>query len=878
MTKPEMLGHYRLQEKLGEGGMGVVYKAFDTHLDRPVAIKILPADKVHDLERKRRFVQEAKAASALNHPNIVTIYDIDKDQGADYIAMEFIDGKTLEDLVPRNGMRLKDAVSIAVQVADALSKAHAAGITHRDLKPSNIMVDKEGRAKVLDFGLAKLTDLTETGPNDKTVLARPKSVEGAIMGTPHYMSPEQAEGQKVDSRTDMFSFGTVLYEMLTGKSAFSGDTVVSVLAAVLNKEPTPLHDIAPETPYDLRKVIQLCLRKDRSRRVQHMDDIKLLLEDLKADLVTGVHQTTIAPQRLPRNTIHLFAGLFLLGVLLCVSALRWSGVFRSAAVPNRTAFAQLTDGTGPDLFPSLSPDGKYIAYASSISGNWDIYLQRIEDQEKIKLTQDSTADDTQPAFSPDGQSIAFRSTRAGGGIFVMSRAGGGLRQVAKFGYNPAWSPNGRQIVFAEEGIARPEDRSNPLSRLWVADLVTGKQWTLGEIDGVQPHWSPHGQRIAYWAIDKRGQRDIWTIPAQGGLPIRVTQDEFIDWSPAWSPDGAKLYFASNRGSSMNLWRVAIHESTGRVTGSPEPVTTPSAYSGMLSFSTDKQRLAFSRQSFFATVNRVSFDPTVAKVLGEAKPVTSPENRAERPSLSPDNDWLAFNSSGPNEAIFVMNVDGSHLKQLTSGRIGARGSRWSPDGRRLALFSNASGNREISTVDRDGNGLQQVTFHTGLNVTWPVYDPSGTQLAYTIFGSGSYLLDLRRDWKSQQPKSLQYSGGGEIFSAWNWSPDGKRLAGFVQRKDGSYEGLVLYDLGAARFEKITEYGADPVWLSDNRRLLFLHNGNIHMVDSATHETRQIFSIAPQVVARRGFAISKDDRQIYFSVVNTEANVWLALLDD
>jgi serine/threonine protein kinase len=281
---PESFAHYRVLSKLGAGGMGAVYKAFDTHLDRAVALKVLPQDRTVDLERKRRFVLEAKAASALNHPNIVTIYEIGTHSGADFIAMEFVDGKTLEELIPKQGMAVKEVVRLAVQIVDALAKAHGAGIVHRDLKPSNIMVDGDGRVRVLDFGLAKLTDRGEAESGDKTLVHESKTAEGSILGTVQYMSPEQAEGKKVDFRSDIFSFGAVLYEMVTGRRAFQGGTAVSTLAAILKEEPKPVVEAAPGTPRDLRRIIERCLRKDRDRRYLSTGDLRLALEEIAPDV------------------------------------------------------------------------------------------------------------------------------------------------------------------------------------------------------------------------------------------------------------------------------------------------------------------------------------------------------------------------------------------------------------------------------------------------------------------------------------------------------------------------------------------------------------------------------------------------------------------
>jgi serine/threonine protein kinase len=259
------IAHYQILEKLGEGGMGVVYKARDTHLDRFVAIKVLPPEKVADPERKRRFVQEAKAASALKHPNIITVHDIAQQDGIDYIVMEYVEGKGLDELIGRKGLKLRDTLRYGVQIAAGLARAHEAGITHRDLKPSNIMVDVHGLVKVLDFGLAKLTEPV-SGEEAPTLTLRPATEEGKIVGTVAYMSPEQAEGLKVDARSDIFSFGSVLYEMVTGRRAFQGESKLSTLSAILHKEPKPL---GSETPRDLVKVVERCLRKDREKRFQY---------------------------------------------------------------------------------------------------------------------------------------------------------------------------------------------------------------------------------------------------------------------------------------------------------------------------------------------------------------------------------------------------------------------------------------------------------------------------------------------------------------------------------------------------------------------------------------------------------------------------------
>src|SRR5271168_2812338 len=280
----QALGHYRIEAKLGEGGMGVVYRAFDTHLDRPVAIKILRADATTSPERQRRFVQEAKAASALNHPNIIHIYDISSSGDTDFIAMEFVAGKTLHQLIGKNDLPLRDTLKYSIQIADALARAHSAGIVHRDLKPANIIIDEDGRVKLLDFGLAKLTEKTVDSEADTATMtaeAPPLTEEGSIVGTVAYMSPEQAEGRKVDARSDIFSFGSVLYEMVTGRQAFHGDTKASTLAAILKDNPRSASQLVDGLPREVEKLISRCLRKEVNQRFQHMDDLKIVLEEMK---------------------------------------------------------------------------------------------------------------------------------------------------------------------------------------------------------------------------------------------------------------------------------------------------------------------------------------------------------------------------------------------------------------------------------------------------------------------------------------------------------------------------------------------------------------------------------------------------------------------
>jgi hypothetical protein len=383
------------------GGMGVVYQARDTQLDRTVAIKVLPADRLADADRKRRFIQEAKAASALNHPNIVTIYTITHEGGAECIVMEYVAGKTL---------------------TDAMAAAHAAGIVHRDLKPANIMLTEPGRVKVLDFGLAKLVEGEE--PTDTS----PATEAGKVMGTAAYMSPEQAQGRKVDGRTDIFAFGCVLYEMVTGRRAFQAENALSTLAAILHEEPAPIEGV----PAEVAKLILRCLRKDPSRRYQHMDELKLALEELKEESESG-KLPAAAP---PRPHVYWWAVPVAAALVALAAGVIW-WLARSPKSSPAPVLTRLSSDSGLTTDPALSADGKLVAYASDRSGegHLDIWVRQVGGGEPMRLTR-GPADNPQPAFSPDGTQIAFRSGEAGGGISVVSTLGGTARRIAPEGQRP----------------------------------------------------------------------------------------------------------------------------------------------------------------------------------------------------------------------------------------------------------------------------------------------------------------------------------------------------------------------------------------------------------------------------------------------------------
>ncbi len=577
------LGHYRILEKLGEGGMGVVYKAQDLHLDRPVALKVLPPEKVADPDRKRRFVQEAKAASALNHPHIVHIYDIDQADGTDFIAMEYVAGTTLDQRIGRHGVRLNEALKYAVQIADALAKAHAAGIVHRDLKPTNIMVSADGVVKVLDFGLAKLTE-PDLGDEAATATVhmegKPLTEQGTIVGTVAYMSPEQAEGRPVDARSDIFSLGSVLYELVTGQPPFQGPSRLSTLSAILKEDPKPPSTITPAVPHDLEKLITRCLRKDPHRRWQTMADLRIALEEIKEESESGKLATPErAPARARRLVWRLAAGA---GVAAIAAGIVWLAT-RRAPPAFELQPERFTADTGITSDPEISPDGNLAAYASDRSGegNLDIYVQHISVGQPTRLTRHE-ADDYHPTISPDGAQIVFRSERDGGGLYITETLGGTERLLVAGGRSPSFSPDGRTIAYLSgEPTGVP-----PLHRIFLVSAKGGSPRPFQPAFGLPAPavlaWTGDSKHLVYGGI-RTGDpliSDWWVAPLlDGGAPVATggvpaSRRAGIPILNLVGLFGGDLYF--NRGSivdGVHLFRAPLAPGAWTLSGPAEQLTS-----------------------------------------------------------------------------------------------------------------------------------------------------------------------------------------------------------------------------------------------------------------------------------------------------------------
>ncbi|HVG09389.1 MAG TPA: protein kinase [Thermoanaerobaculia bacterium] len=857
------IAQYRILEPLGGGAMGTVYEAEDTRLRRRVALKFLPDELTRDPVAKARFLQEAQAASALDHPNICTVHEVgETEDGHLYLAMAAYDGETVKERIARSPLSVDEALDIACQAAQGLAKAHREGIVHRDVKPANLMVTRDGMVKILDFGVAKLRG------------AAGINVVGSFLGTPAYMSPEQARGEEVDPRSDVFSLGVVLYEMLAGARPFrSGEGVTSALRSLLEDKPAPLRSVRPEVPMELERVALRMLAKPPADRFPTGAEVAAELTDIQKSLAEP------APVRAASRRTW-FAAAAILGVVLVLVAVAL--LRRSEPAPVQPVFSRVTEEEGRELYPSLAPDGRSFAYAKAdLAGQKDILLQKIGvEGDPLNVTEGSEADDSQPAISPDGRWIAFRSEREGGGIYIASVEGGPARRIAEVGYSPAWSPDGRELAVATEPIIDPAMRKD-VSEILRVDVATGRSRVIvGDIDksgddGVQPSWSPHGWRIAYWGVPTGSARRIlWTVPAEGGEPRKVLDDGFVNWNPVWSPDGAWLYFGSDRSGSLNLWRLQIDERSGEVRGDPQPVTTPSTASGFWSLSKDGSRILYAANESKSNVERFPFDPVGLQVTGPVEAVTRGSHIIRSCAVSPDGSRIAFHAALPGEELFVAAIDGSGFRQLTADKFNDRQPAWSPDGRRLLFYSNRGGGYEAWIVNAKGGEPQRVLPQGGQPVTVPIWSPDGRRVACT-YGGKAAVIDLTRPLQARRAELLP-AASGETFYPSSWSADGQGLAGNMARLDGSTaEGIGLHLLGSSTYLRWTSRGFNPEWLHDGRRLLYLEAGKILAFDTQTSEARDVL-VPPPYSAYELVTISPDDRSLFAVRAVDEGDIWLLTL--
>ncbi|HYF12389.1 MAG TPA: protein kinase [Actinomycetota bacterium] len=693
---------------------------------------------------------------------------------------------------------------------------------HRDVKPANIYVARAGYVKLGDFGIAKLR---ETIADPAATLGA--ATAGVVLGSPHYFSPEQAQGEPIDSRTDIFSFSATVYEMLTGRRAFSGASAAEVIAAVLREDPPPLGTVRTDVPLDLERIVTKGLEKRREYRYQHMDDVVADLKRLRRDLASGHVLPATAPtgrSAHAHNGKRLLAAVALgfgAGALVTYVASR---VLSSPSVSmDRTRYelSRITSDAGLERAPSWSPDGRSIAYTSDAGGHLGVWIRQVPGERAIRVSMGGI-DEAQPAWSPDGNWIAFVSARNRGGrlgiflgsrpieiyvagqdgdLFLMPALGGTARKLADDAYDPAWSPDGKRLVF--------RSIRDGTWRLYTIEVDTGR---IAAVSGVQPRalepaWSPDGRWIAYvGGASAATGWDIHVVPAAGGSPIQLTQDRAtVALSPSWGDDPRSLTYSSNRTGPLNLWRIDFDPESGRALGSPVRLTTGIGEDIDVSVAPSGRGLSYS------TVRSAPDIWSIDLGTKQLRRLTSESTTEDYPRLSPDGEQLLFYSdrTGSDE-VWTMRIASGELIRVS--QKGGTQNAWFPDARSI-VYGTAQG-----LVVVDSASGERRTLAPGLGVAYPAVSRDGRRIAFQGWDGRRYRL-YSIDPDGGEPQVIP-TPDGEPGNP-SWSPDGRTL--YFQHDQFGRRNIWSVDLTTGQTRQLTHGDADdahPDVSSDGRRLLFL----------------------------------------------------------
>ena len=903
------INHYKIISALGAGGMGEVYLAQDTKLERQVAVKVLLDEVASDEERVKRFVQEAKAASALNHPNILTVHEIGEFENSRYIVTELIKGKTLRERLHGEPMTLREVLDVAMQVAAALNAAHNAGIVHRDIKPENIMLRDDGIVKVLDFGLAKLI-VTSVGSVDSedATRAQVNTRPGVVMGTVLYMSPEQARGKETDARCDVWSLGVVMYEMLAGKTPFVDETANDSIASILKSDPAPLDDTVPA---ELRRIVRKSLQKPTDERYQTVKDLLLDVKNLKRELefseelerssvphatgsanvstvqrsenATAIHSGVISTQNsMPQqmssaeyivseirsHKVAFGGGLILLLVVVgaVFSIYKYSGFGSSGKKELSLADATITKLTtnGKATWAAISPDGKYVAHIQRDGVETSIYLRQVATQSNVRIVApDENAFLQDLYFSPDGNYIYYNSFGPDAlhrSLFRVPTLGGESRKVKEDLFRViSFSPDGAQFAFSR--------RVGDLFQLLTSNADGSDEQKLLEtnpkegLDNIA--WSPDGKKIVYeifkfelWENKDSGTTSLYEIQIADRSTRRFSVKDWSHiFSLSWLPDSnSLLMLASEKKEPIQVWQISYPDGTAkRLTNDPDGYIAMSA-------SADLGTLAVVKST---TTSNIWVAPTSDPNL--VRPATSGSERtAEGPSWSPDGRIFFNFSSRGNSDIWSVNPDGSSLNQITSTTEREDFPIVSPDGQTIA-YSTYDGSSQGWLRNADGSNLRPIT-KGGAVGDWLLQDfsPDGRWLFFAELSNNKFAL-----WKTAA------DGSGEPIKI-----SDKNLDGIAFSPDGKQMAYVNLGAKPVRLEISPIDSSDPVktlqlcatcggslrWSPDGRFLVYTDTantgaGNLMAQPVSGGEPRKLTNFTSEQIYR--FCYSRDGKQIAYA---------------
>ncbi len=853
------LGPYLLGEKVGEGGMGIVFEAVDSRLGRRVAVKVLRGKSLGDASGRQRFFQEARMMATLNHASVVTIYDVGTSGNHDFIAMEYVAGKSLDRLLAETRLPLAKALTYARQVVSALSLAHSLGIVHRDLKPGNIIIGGDDVARVLDFGLAKwsrgVAAAAASSPAATclpSIAASDFTIEGDIFGTVAYMSPEQAAGSAVDERSDVFSFGAVLYEMISGRKAFGRGTQLEILRAIAQEQPAGLRHASPPVPRAIEEIVFSCLKRDPAER----PSIDAVLAALEA-----------AARGSRRTTWRVVAAVFMLAAVS--GAAVWVSRENVASEPVQLLARPITSYPGDEVGVSFSPDGTQIAFAWQREKErvFHVYTRAVDSGEALPLT---TGESHHPAWSPSAKEIAFlRDVGGHDSIFVIPAEGGVAREIVSTGtssfiLSPAlsWSDDSKWIAYS----GRDPDTGGQSIFAVARETRVVRRLTRakpGEIH-VQPALSRDGKLLAF-AVDRDGVSTINFVKLKSGIAPDGDVQELrfhelantVCSNPVWAPDGGELLFLANRGAILSLLWSAKVDASGRV-GSPRLLGNLGEGAYALAVSQSGKRLAFTRHMSNENLNLVSLSGAGS---GASQPLLASAYREAWPRYSPDGKRIAFESDrGGFPEVWLANADGSGAFALTNLHGPVTGSpAWSPDGRQLAFDTRASGEPQVYVI-RAEKGAEAQLITTGKSNFLPAWSADGRSVYFVSNRTGDsniWRVPARGGPAVQISRSFAFAPIA--------SPDGKYLYFFAGRSQ--HAPIHRIDLTTLAEEPLIENAMDRAISITRRGLYFLQRHS-----DETTVTLQLFDpslnrdFAIQTLPAKlngGLEVTRDDRAVLVS---------------
>jgi eukaryotic-like serine/threonine-protein kinase len=897
------ISHYRILEKIGEGGMGVVYKAEDTRLGRVVALKFLSARQLSDDESRKRFIREAKAAAALNHQNICTVYEIDEVDGQTFIAMTYVEGEGLDTRIGAGPLSLKEALDIAHQIADGLQDAHSVGIVHRDIKPANIMLTPKGdhrvRVTIMDFGLAQLAHQSRI------------TLKGTIMGTVAYMSPEQAYIGEVDHRSDIWSLGVVLYEMVTGVPPFRGHYDKAVIYAITDEDPEPITALRAGVPLELDWVVSKALAKTPADRYQSAAEFAIDLATLKRRLETrqtgAARQTSAhdqkkmlaspgsgqippaAPQTrgIPWKWVAAAVALILASVLLLET---WRAGRETAQVPSPYfRISQVTYDSGLTFQPSISPDGTLITFSSDRYGNGlDIWLRHLGGGEPIRLTQNE-ADDSEPSFSPDGSHIVFRSERDGGGIYVIPVLGGEPRLLGHDGHNPQVSPDGRWIAY---WVGQTSSSFTGEIFLIEAQSGTPRRLRADFATARNPVWLPDGKSLLFAGDDGRGESGWWITPLDDGPPRRAAiGDRFPSAFPGMpypaASDAKSVLFAAEWGTSVNIWRTPLLPSGGDTSGIPERITAGSGYEAHPSVS-HSGRMVFSSVNQNVDIMALPLGVNGEPVQRSPRRITELASREADPSVTSNGRMLAFDSNqSGNRSIWTKDLTTNVERMVTAAALREDLPRITPDGSKVAYRRTENSQTSVAVHDLQAGSTRVICEKCAGPYGW---SPDGNQLLLRLDSDTTTISAF--DLRTGNVKPLFKHPSFVLYDA-RFSPDGKWIA-FHGLKSPTTRQIFMVPFREDAIVPVEEWipisdgsGMDRsiAWAPGGELLYFLSERDrfrciwAQRLDSATKKpVGAAFNVAHFHQASRsmldaGFNMSASHDSLFFALTNLSGNIWM-----